>query len=185
MLGCISCSANDKSSPNPMIGFQQNDYDLYVTMDYPQIGEELSTLQDEFCKSISENIIDQSYNKHYPQSGETITLVEYEAKYADIWKNEMENSIQNLAAILDEEDQNQLYTLQKNWLACTEDTLTFKYSLLSEEAFGSLLSVDQRAAYKNSYRARTFEIKYIHFMLEQQGDTCNRNALKFQFSEFE
>ena len=116
-------------------------------------------------------------------SGVTRDMVEYEAKYADIWKNEMECSIQNLADILNEEDQDQLYVLQKNWLSCMENNQIFKYSLLTNEEFGSLLSVDQRAAYKNYYRGRTFEIKYIHFILEQQGDTSSKGALNFQFSE--
>jgi len=185
MLGCISCSFNDKSSFDSINAFQHNDSNLFNTMNYPQIGETLSVLQDEFCEFISENIIDQSYIKHYPQSGEAIVLVEFEAKYADIWKNEMEKSIQNLADVLDEEDRTRLYMLQENWRSCTEGNLTFKYSILTDEGLGNLLSVDQRAAYKNSYRARTFEIKYIHFILEQQGDTSNRNALEFQFSEFE
>lgn len=185
MLVCISCSFNDKSSSDSVNEFQHNNLNVFNTMNYPQIGESLSVLRDEFCEFVSENMIDQSYIKHYPMSGVTRDMVEYEAKYADIWKNEMECSIQNLADILNEEDQDQLYVLQKNWLSCMENNQIFKYSLLTNEEFGSLLSVDQRAAYKNYYRGRTFEIKYIHFILEQQGDTSSKGALNFQFSELE
>ena len=186
MFGLLSCSYNDQSSDESVDLTEQNGLNLLNTMHSHPIDETLSILGVEYCEFVSENIIDQSYIKYYPQSCVTMDMIEYEAKYADIWKNEMENSVQNLAGILDEEDQNQLYALQKFWLACAEDTLAFKYSLLSEEAFGRLLFVDQRVAYKNSYRARTFEIKYIHYILEQQiGETNSSTALQFQFTEFE
>ena len=47
----------------------------FNTRNYPQIGESLSGLRDEFCEFVSENMIDQSYIKHYPMSGVTRDMV--------------------------------------------------------------------------------------------------------------
>ena len=140
---------------------------------------------------VLENPVDKSYHKNYPDTGITSEMMKYEAEFADIWKIEMEFSIQNLTDSLNNEGKAKLASLQNDWVEWTSQNLSFEHNLLSSKEYGvelgSLFLVSQRNAYRTAYRTRTFQIKYIHFLLETQGNTpkstSDCESLKFLFKE--
>ena len=187
-----SCNANPSQNDSlesssiseplntPLLLFVENNWDIYTS------GE-----QTDFTSLVLVNPVDKAYVKNYPDTGVTHDMIIYEAKFADIWKKEMEFSIQNLAANLNDEDNRKLISIQGDWLELIMESMSFEQNLLVVDEYGvqlgSLFLVFQRTAYKNAFRTRTFQIKYIHFLLETQGDNPKSindcDSLKFLFNE--
>jgi len=114
-------------------------------------------------------------------------MVNYEKKFLEIWEKELTFSVQNLSALLNSEDQNILNSLHGEWLEWITKNLTLEQELLSKEEYkvrlGSLFLVDRPKAYKEAYRARTLQIKYIHFLMETQCDD-SKNIIDCESLQF-
>ena len=146
----------------------------YITQH--SFSEVYSEADDVFANFVSNNIIDSMYKVDYPDTCITHDIMVYEAKYADIWKKEMEDSVRKLSEILKDEDEADLEYLQSSWLEWVNEYLRFEHSILADKEYGmdlgSLFLASQRKAYKEAFRERTFRIKYIHYLLETQGENA-------------
>ena len=189
LTGCVRARTVDdpsETSSDDTSSFQDTSfYDKNINFNVYSFED------DDFKNFVLNNSIDSSYIKEYPSSGVTREMMEYESKYANIWKAEMEDSCKKLSLLLNDEDKEKFLSLQNDWQMWLDNSLTFEFDVLTKQEYevnmGSLFLVSQRAAYKEAFRERTLKIKYNHHLLEAYGKDAKSlsdcESLKFLFGE--
>ena len=129
--------------------------------------------EDIFCKTISENGIDEKYNAAFDAASTTNDMMDIQKKYIDIWKGELEYSIGNYTKMLDQGDIILFNSSQKQWEDSTQNNLKLEKNILSDASnykvtLGSMFEVQWLSEVRESYRQRTFRIKYLNYLLETQ-----------------
>lgn len=164
---------NDKNVKN------REFYDVY----------EITTEESEFNDFVRNNPIDDKFNTEYYIQASTVNeWLTIQSKYCEIWMSELEKSLDSLYQVLNESDKAVLVALQEDWLSYTNKSLSFEHSLLSEKNdlnMGNMFVVFQKNSYREAFRNRTIRIKYIHYLLETNGDECkdiqDYNSLRFYY----
>lgn len=138
-----------------------------------QLTEEITTLpvKQEGDSYINQNKIDIEYQSALEA---VCNLKKYEITqdYAQRWKREMEDNLQNLMEKLSTDDKNLLTTAQNSWETYAKNELKLAY------AYADILSLDTDSkmnhnakAYYDIYRERAIELyQYRQAITEKFGD---------------
>ncbi len=138
-----------------------------------QLTEETTTLpvKQEGDSYINQNKIDVEYQSAL-ETVRNLKKYEITQDYAQRWKREMEDNLQNLMGKLSTDDKNLLTTAQNSWEAYAKNELKLAY------AYADILSLDSDAkmnhnakAYYDIYRERAIELyQYRQAITEKFGD---------------
>ncbi len=138
-----------------------------------QLTEETTTLpvKQEGDSYINQNKIDIEYQSAL-ETVRNLKKYEITQDYAQRWKREMEDNLQNLMEKLSTDDKNLLTTAQNSWEAYAKNELKLAY------AYADILSLDSDAkmnhnakAYYDIYRERAIELyQYRQAITEKFGD---------------
>lgn len=138
-----------------------------------QLTEETTTLpvKQEGDSYINQNKIDIEYQSAL-ETVRNLKKYEITQDYAQRWKREMEDNLQNLMGKLSTDDKNLLTTAQNSWEAYAKNELKLAY------AYADILSLDSDAkmnhnakAYYDIYRERAIELyQYRQAITEKFGD---------------
>lgn len=119
---------------------------------------------------IADNDIDYDYfNESYDTT--TLGMRMHQQKYADIWRKELEYSLENFFSLLSEEDQLEFETIQTNW----ENSLKTEFKFIGEVflynepyhlQMGSIFPVEMAKESLRRVRERTLYIKYLQYCME-------------------
>lgn len=159
----IENSNQTVSSESGMTSIKYEQLDIYGSLNG----------NDEFSKVIFQNNIDINYNKEFYVVATTSEMADVQSKYIDIWKNEMNYSIDNYFKMLDANDTKLFNNVQKQWEDSTISNLKLESSILSTSGkydviLGSSFQYQWLSEVRESYRQRTIRIKYLNYLLETQ-----------------
>lgn len=142
-----------------------------------------------FSKIMSQNPIDESYNLKADERAATKDFVDIELEYIDVWKAEMDYSIDKFISLLSEEDRDDFLEIQNSWEKSAVDALAFENDLISDENYGILLGSGYQflilSQKRELYRERTIRIKYLHYLIESSGSASFADIEKYSSVQFD
>ena len=119
----------------------------------------------EYQNAIRNNIIDIQYTSEISKCFTTKEQIELENKYMNIWKNELNHSISILTTMCNEQLNEKIISAQTKWEESLLLQMNMEKELLNKD-IGSGSIVQLISKYKDIYRYRTFEIKYLSYSIE-------------------
>lgn len=175
-----SCSRTDHNTKNQNACSEHENYDVYQVTDQGS----------DFNKSISENPIDRDYREKISSNANTTAdYSNLETYFVHAWQDEMEYSVKRYMSVLSEQDAKEFEQLQSDWENNLEKQFAFERNVLFEDnniALGSASSYLFLSNIRQAYRSRTIHIKYLHYLIETQGDTSASadrcDSLEFHYS---
>ena len=119
-----------------------------------------------FAELIRNNPIDLAYN------GETVedqaASQKKEAKYIQIWREELAFSTESYGALLQKADKDRFMRMQSDWLKNLDEEIAFvsdTFANDSEDAsVGTLFRLEQAIHYRECIRERVLYIKYLQYL---------------------
>jgi len=118
-----------------------------------------------YQNAIRNNIVDLKYSDEASKCFTTQEQIELENKYMNIWKNELNHAISILTSKCNEQLKEEIMTAQAIW----EESLLLQMDMEKKVLFkdiGSGSVVQLLSKYKDAYRYRTLEIKYLSYSIE-------------------
>jgi len=123
-----------------------------------------------FDKEISENQIDKDYKSSFDQATTTQEFVDVENEYINKWKDEMQNSIDQLGTIINENDYIDFENAQQEWEKQLLETTSSDYNIIKNNEYGIRTGSTFRWMWLENileqYRERTIHIKYLIYILQ-------------------
>ena len=102
------------------------------------------------------------------------TEKDLQKKYIDIWKNELDFAVDKFNNILTPTDKEDFFQIQKAWESSTLDQINFERDYISNQEeyninLGTSFQYLNLSEIRESYRERTFQIKYLLYLYEQSN----------------
>ena len=124
----------------------------------------MSSTESIFQKKMRGNLIDRHYHNEFSLATTTAEFCELQKKYIDIWKNELDFAVDKFNNIL----------TQKAWESSTLDQINFERDYISNQEeyninLGTSFQYLNLSEIRESYRERTFQIKYLLYLYEQSN----------------
>jgi len=125
-----------------------------------------SETQNLFYAVIGDNSIDLAYANE-ESDGTTLGFKTTEAKYAEVWRNELIRSCDDLANLLSNEQKAEFLNAQTAWEENLEKNMAFMQNMYKSNyaQFGSFFEVELMQFYRENFRERTLYVKYLLFCL--------------------
>ena len=113
------------------------------------------------------------------EDNSNIMLYDYEESYnmsstESIWKNELDFAVDKFNNILTPTDKEDFFQIQKAWESSTLDQINFERDYISNQEeyninLGTSFQYLNLSEIRESYRERTFQIKYLLYLYEQSN----------------
>ena len=134
----------------------------------------MSSTESIFQKKMSGNLIDRHYHNEFSLATTTAEFCELQKKYIDIWKNELDFAVDKFNNILTPTDKEDFFQIQKAWESSTLDQINFERDYISNQEeyninLGTSFQYLNLSEIRESYRERTFQIKYLLYLYEQSN----------------
>ena len=144
-----------------------------------------------FGTYIEHNPLDEDNDAEISSVNSVTQSAMIEVKYEKLWREEMEYSIEKYKEVLTEEDRREFDELQEYWEKAVIGELSFEMGLVRDPEnynmdFGRQFSYYISHQFKLAYQERTLHIKYMHYLIEREGDRSlppeDLNSIKFKYA---
>ena len=144
-----------------------------ILYDYEE-SYNMSSTESIFQKKMRGNLIDRHYHNEFSLATTTAEFCELQKKYIDIWKNELDFAVDKFNNILTPTDKEDFFQIQKAWESSTLDQINFERDYISNQEeyninLGTSFQYLNLSEIRESYRERTFQIKYLLYLYEQSN----------------
>jgi len=159
--------SDQKEKTNEVIkDTKESEKKINVFFDKYQIGTGYS----EFDFFFENNVIDEKYSEEKDLALTTEEFVEVENKYCEIWKKELQLTINELLKVLSDEERVRFDQCQKEWEEYVTSQFSFdQYFVVNSTNCGSSFRWLFISEHRRVFRERVGEIKYMHYLLESKN----------------